>query len=310
MTSGHLSAASRQVSSGTTSAASSLEETASAVEELSSMVKQNADNAKQAATLAQASSSSAEKGESEIQHLISSMTDISHGSKKIEEIINVIDDIAFQTNLLALNAAVEAARAGEQGKGFAVVAEAVRNLAQRSAAAAKDITDLIKDSVSKIDKGTKVADSSGTVLKDIVASIRKVSDLNNEIASACAEQANGITQISQAMSELDTATQQNATASNAVASSAQEMLNQASSLQNLVESLNLIVTGGIDSSGQKEATDPEEKTSNASPELTFPSSIPKKPRLVMHSRESAQQTIPFDDLDTGSSGKVGNTDGF
>jgi len=320
VTGGHLLDASRQVSAGTSSSASSLEETASAVEELSSMVKQNADNAKQAATLAQNSSASAAQGEVEIQNLIGSMTEISQGSKKIEEIINVIDDIAFQTNLLALNAAVEAARAGEQGKGFAVVAEAVRNLAQRSAAAAKDIADLIKDSVSKIERGTKVADSSGSVLKNIVGSIKKVSDLNNEIASASAEQANGITQISQAMSELDTTTQQNAGASTAVASSAQEMLDEASKLQGLVQSLNLIVTGratgrktdSIKHDDSHENTDgpQEQKRTNSASSKTKNAS--QKPFLVVNNdsaapRTKAQQVIPFEENATG---KVGTTDGF
>ncbi|HWU44801.1 MAG TPA: methyl-accepting chemotaxis protein, partial [Bdellovibrio sp.] len=156
-----LNEAGTSLSQSSTEAAASLEETVAALEELTSMVQMNSDNAKQAASLSISSREAAEKGESEIKTLIGSMTEISQSSKKIEEIISVIDDIAFQTNLLALNAAVEAARAGEQGKGFAVVAEAVRALAQRSASSAKDISSLIKDSVSQIDRGSKIADQSG-----------------------------------------------------------------------------------------------------------------------------------------------------
>ncbi len=238
-----LSSASQQLSSGATEAASSLEETVSSLEELSSMVKLNADNAKEASSLSQTSRKSAEDGESEIKNLISAMKDISKSSKKIEEIINVIDDIAFQTNLLALNAAVEAARAGEQGKGFAVVAEAVRNLAHRSASAAKDITILIKDSVQQISHGTKIADQSGEVLKNIVSAVKRVSDLNNEIASASAEQSSGISQISKAMNELDQATQRNAASAEETAASSEEMSAQAVELQNLVARLGSVIEG-------------------------------------------------------------------
>lgn len=205
-----LNEAGNSLSHSSTEAAASLEETVAALEEMSSMVQMNSDNAKQAASLSVSSREAAEVGEREIQTLIGSMTEISRSSKKIEEIISVIDDIAFQTNLLALNAAVEAARAGEQGKGFAVVAEAVRTLAQRSASSAKDITSLIKESVSQIDKGSDVADRSGTVLTNIVTSIKKVSDLNNEIAAASSEQTTGIQQISKAMNQLDQASQANA----------------------------------------------------------------------------------------------------
>ncbi len=238
-----LSSASQQLSSGATEAASSLEETVSSLEELSSMVKLNADNAKEASSLSLTSRKSAEDGENEIRSLISAMTDISKSSKKIEEIINVIDDIAFQTNLLALNAAVEAARAGEQGKGFAVVAEAVRNLAQRSASAAKDIATLIKDSVQQISHGSKIADQSGEVLKNIVGAVKKVSDLNNEIASASAEQSNGISQISKAMNELDQATQRNAASAEETAASSEEMSAQAVELQSLVSQLSSVIEG-------------------------------------------------------------------
>lgn len=304
-----LAAASQQVSSGSTEAASSLAETVASVEELSSMVKLNADNAKQAASLAQTSSGSAEEGETEIKNLLQSMSEISSSSKKIEEIINVIDDIAFQTNLLALNAAVEAARAGEQGKGFAVVAEAVRNLAQRSASAAKDITVLIKDSVTKIERGTKIADTSGSVLKNIVGSIKKVSDLNAEIASASAEQANGISQISKAMNELDTSTQQNASAAEEVAASSEEMSSQAVMLRKLVMELRQVVEGGLKREDAPQGYHRAPVTTSHS----------QRPHLVAHvggktasssasAKTAGEAAIPFD-LDPQMD-RVGTTEGF
>lgn len=293
-----LSIASQQLSAGATEAASSLEETVSSLEELSSMVKLNADNAKEASSLSQSSKGSAEDGETEIKNLISAMTDISSSSKKIEEIINVIDDIAFQTNLLALNAAVEAARAGEQGKGFAVVAEAVRNLAQRSASAAKDITVLIKESVEKITHGSKIADQSGEVLKNIVTSVKKVADLNNEIASASAEQSNGISQISKAMNELDQATQRNAASAEETAASSEEMSAQAIELQGLVGQLTQVIDGG-DGATTTVASTPTR--------VTRPSSPQPKLKLVS-GRRAAEKVIPFNDgMETG---RVGTTDGF
>jgi hypothetical protein len=235
--------ASRQLSEGSSNSAASLEETVASLEELSSMVKTNSDHAKEANGLSQKSKESAEHGEKEIARLIQSMSSIAAGSKKIEEIINVIDDIAFQTNLLALNAAVEAARAGEQGKGFAVVAEAVRNLAQRSAVAAKDIASLIRDNVSKSEEGAKVAEVSGVVLAEIVNNVKKVSDLNNEIATASQEQATGIEQISKAMNQLDRSTQENAASSEEVSSSSTMMSEQSSHLMNLVQNLRSLVDG-------------------------------------------------------------------
>lgn len=238
-----LTSAGVNLSEASSASAASLEETVASLEEMTSMVKMNSENAKSAAALSTSSSEAAVKGEQEINELIISMKDISESSKKIEEIINVIDDIAFQTNLLALNASVEAARAGEHGKGFAVVAEAVRSLAQRSAVAAKDITDLIKESVHKIERGTDKADKSGEVLKTIVHSVKKVSDLNNEIAAASEEQAAGIQQISKAMNQLDQSVQSNAASSEEIASTAEEINSQAKNMAEVVHHLNEEIYG-------------------------------------------------------------------
>ncbi len=295
-TSSQLSAASQQLSSSSTEAASSLEETVASLEELSSMVKLNAENAREAANLSQTSRESAQAGEAEIKALITAMGEIAQSSRKIEEIINVIDDIAFQTNLLALNAAVEAARAGEQGKGFAVVAEAVRTLAQRSADSAKDITSLIKESVSKIDHGSKAADQSGEVLKSIVASVKKVADLNHEIASASQEQSAGIGQISNAMNQLDQATQTNAAAAEEVSASSQEMSNQGEMLQSLVGDLTVIIKGESDANQTlRSSGEPLQRTNSYSAKII---PLPSKTRAATSGNEDMKQ------------GRVGTTNGF
>ena len=234
---------SSQLSQGSTESAASLEETVSSLEELTSMVKLNSDHAREANSLSQSSLVTAEQGEGHITNLIEVMSTISKSSKKIEDITNVIDDIAFQTNLLALNAAVEAARAGEHGKGFAIVADAVRGLAIRSAAAAKDINSLIEENVSMSGSGEKVAKDSGNALKEILISVKKVADLNGEISAASVEQSNGIDQISRAMNHLDQAIQGNASSAEQVDSSASNMRTQAESLQDLVEQLQKFVHG-------------------------------------------------------------------
>lgn len=248
--SGQVSAASEQIasSSGQLSSASSeqaasLEETVATLEELTAMVQVNTKNAKEAAALSETTRNIATQGETEIRSLVTSMGYISADSKRIEEIITVIDDIAFQTNLLALNAAVEAARAGEQGKGFAVVAEAVRNLAQRSAIAAKDISALIKGSVEKIERGNTQAEKSGQVLEKVLIAVKKVSDLNAEIATASEGQSNGLAQISQAMNQLDQVTQINAASSEETAASAQELSTQALKLNKVVDLLTTTIRG-------------------------------------------------------------------
>jgi methyl-accepting chemotaxis protein len=240
-----LSLAGQSLSQSASESAASLEETVAALEEMSSMVRMNSDNAKQAAQLSSQSSESAHKGEVEMTSLMQSMEDISKSSKEIEEIINVIDDIAFQTNLLALNAAVEAARAGEQGKGFAVVAEAVRALAQRSAVAAKDINTLIKSNVTKIENGTLQANRSGDVLKSIVTSVKKVSDLNLEISTASEEQATGIQQISKAMNQLDASVQSNAASSEEIAGTSTDISNQANVMKASTDEMNVFVHGEL-----------------------------------------------------------------
>jgi methyl-accepting chemotaxis protein len=234
---------SKNASSVSASSAASLQETVASLEELNSMVKINADNAQQASALSQSSLNAAQTGKTEIMSLISTMSDLEKSSKKMEEIINVIDDIAFQTNLLALNAAVEAARAGDQGKGFAVVADAVRTLAQRSAVAAKDISQMIQASVDKISFGNGVATRSGTSLENIVSSVTKVSDLNTEIAGASKEQSAGLGQISTAMHSLDQSTQQNAQASEEINHSSRDMLHQSEELEGLVRKFEVMALG-------------------------------------------------------------------
>ncbi|HJV28101.1 MAG TPA: methyl-accepting chemotaxis protein [Aromatoleum sp.] len=245
----------QDLSQRTEEQASSLEETASSMEELTSTVKQNAENARHANQLANGASEAAGKGGVVVGEVVGTMRSINDSSRKIVDIISVIDGIAFQTNILALNAAVEAARAGEQGRGFAVVASEVRSLAQRSAGAAKEIKALIDDSVEKVEKGSRLVEQAGTSMDEIVGSIRRVTDVMGEISAASIEQSSGIEQVNQAVTQMDEVTQQNAALVEEAAAAAEALEEQA---QNLAQAVSVFKLDGRAAAGMnvaKAATD-------------------------------------------------------
>jgi methyl-accepting chemotaxis protein len=219
--------------------AASLGQTASSMEQLTGAVRQNADNAKQASQLAGMGSSVAQRGGAEIGRVVATMHEIAESSAKVAEIISVIEGIAFQTNILALNAAVEAARAGEQGRGFAVVAGEVRTLAQRSATAAKEIKDLITESVTRIDNGSKLVENAGRTMEEIVTSAGRTTDIMNEIAAASEEQSTGIGQVNKAITQMDEVTQQNAALVEQASAAAQTLAEQAQALRDAVSVFDL-----------------------------------------------------------------------
>ena len=286
-TAGAITTASAEIAAGnadlsqrTEEQASSLEETASSMEELSSTVKQNAENARQANQLAIGASAVAVKGGQVVGEVVGTMSSINESSKKIVDIISVIDGIAFQTNILALNAAVEAARAGEQGRGFAVVASEVRNLAQRSAAAAKEIKALIGDSVDKVGAGTKLVDQAGKTMQEIVSSVKRVTDIMSEIAAASQEQSAGIEQVNKAITQMDQVTQQNAALVEQSAAAAEAMQEQTQNLTRAVASFNVgKAAAGAAAVRSEEAAPKQEKRAWPAIERRGPNRAPNIARL-------------------------------
>ncbi|HPM49381.1 MAG TPA: methyl-accepting chemotaxis protein [Methylotenera sp.] len=258
---GEISSGNTDLSSRTEQQASSLEETAASMEELASTVKNNAENAKQANQLAASASSVAIKGGEVVGQVVATMSSINESAKKIEDIISVIDGIAFQTNILALNAAVEAARAGEQGRGFAVVAGEVRNLAQRSASAAKEIKELITDSVSKTAEGTVQVEDAGKTMQEIVSSVQRVTDIMGEITAASIEQSAGIDQVNSAITSMDEVTQQNAALVEEAAAAAESLVEQAVTLMDTVNEFKL--NGGNQVTNNRRASNSPMRRPNA-----------------------------------------------
>ncbi|GAB3546901.1 methyl-accepting chemotaxis protein [Noviherbaspirillum agri] len=258
--SGQIAAGNQDLSSRTEKQAGSLQETASSMEELTSTVKQNADNARQANQLAASASEVASKGGAVVSQVVDTMGEINASSKKIVDIIDVIDGIAFQTNILALNAAVEAARAGEQGRGFAVVASEVRGLAQRSAAAAKEIKALIDHSVHKVHAGTQLVNEAGTTMQEILGSVQRVTDIMGEITAASQEQTGGIEQINKAISQMDEVTQQNAALVEEAAAASEALQDQATQLQQIVSVFKLGNGGTAPASAHTSAVQQQKAT--------------------------------------------------
>ncbi len=242
-TSNQLSETAQQLASGSAEQASAIEETSSIMEETSTMLQQNTANTKQAAQLSQQATETADRGNSEMEEMMSSIEEIKKSSDQIAKIIKVIDDIAFQTNILALNAAVEAARAGEYGMGFAVVAEEVRNLAHRSAQAAKDTTDIIEANIELSGKGVQVAGKVQKALDDIAKQSKKVSQLMEEIAIATQEQSEGVNQVYGAMNQIELTTQQNVANSEKSSTAAEELLNQVDNMKQMIRGLSLLING-------------------------------------------------------------------
>ena len=292
-----IATASSQIASGnldlsarTEQQAGSLEETAASMEELTSTVKNNADNARQADALATAASAVAIKGGAVVSQVVETMSSIDESSRKIVDIIAVIDGIAFQTNILALNAAVEAARAGEQGRGFAVVASEVRNLAQRSASAAKEIKVLIGDSVAKVSAGTALASSAGTTMEEVVASVRRVTDIMGEISAAGKEQELGIAQINQAIIEMDAVTQQNAALVEEASAAAESLQHQAAELSDIVGIFNIARTGPGEVTAQPRAArmDLAQAVTTARPKAAPKAALSAPPRMAANGARSQQ----------------------
>ncbi len=298
-----ISAGNADLSQRTEEQASALEETASSMEELTSTVKQNADNAQQANKLAMTASEVAERGGDVIGRVVNTMGAITQSSRKISDIIGVIDGIAFQTNILALNAAVEAARAGEQGRGFAVVAGEVRNLAQRSAAAAKEIKGLIEDSVSKVEDGSRLVEEAGETTREIVTSIKRVADIMAEISAASLEQSNGIEQVNTAITQMDDVTQQNAALVEEAAAAAESLEDQAQAMVSTVSRFKLIDSGRAGAAPKKERRPASTAVAPAAKATPAAKPVPKtkaangyhKPAPQEHHEAELPKAVGYDD---------------
>ena len=307
----NISTASAEVAHGnadlsqrTEEQAAALEETAASMEELSSTVKQNADNAKQANQLALGASTVAIKGGEVVGQVVTTMKGINDSSKKIADIISVIDGIAFQTNILALNAAVEAARAGEQGRGFAVVASEVRSLAGRSADAAKEIKGLITASVERVEQGTALVDQAGVTMKEVVSSIKRVTDIMGEISAASAEQSAGVAQVGEAITQMDQATQQNAALVEESAAAAESLKGQAQQLVSAVSVFKLgqgeaaYTSAAVPSYSSAERRSPERAKNVTRPKFGAKSNPKAKadaPTLTANAAEAAPRKTGTDD---------------
>jgi methyl-accepting chemotaxis protein len=298
--SGQIAAGNQDLSQRTEEQASSLEETAASMEELTGTVKQNAENARQADQLAQSASEVAVKGGDVVGRVVDTMASINHASRKIADIISVIDGIAFQTNILALNAAVEAARAGEQGRGFAVVASEVRNLAQRSAAAAKEIKGLIDDSVGKVHSGSQLVEQAGATMQEIVGSIKRVTDIMGEIAAASQEQTRGIEQVNQAITQMDQVTQQNAALVEEASAAAQSMREQAGSLVQAVSVFKLQASEDVarvvpeaGKSGDRSMSRPAKGATGPRAAVTRPAAVQKRTAELATAGEGGDDWTEF-----------------
>jgi methyl-accepting chemotaxis protein len=272
---GEVAAGNQQLSSRTEEHASSLEETASTLEEFTTTVRQNADHAKQASALAGSASATAQKGGEVVSKVVTTFHEVADSSKRITDIIGVIDGISFQTNILALNAAVEAARAGEQGRGFAVVASEVRSLAQRSAESAKEIRGLIESSVSRVDAGARLVEQAGKTMDELVASVKKVAEIMTEIAAASHEQSSGVEQINKAITQMDTVVQMNASLVEEATAAATSMASQANGLARAVAQFRIEEEGGAGASPVASASLPRHE------------SPPRRPVAVTERREPA-----------------------
>ena len=278
--SAEIASGNHDLSSRTEAQASALEETAASMEQLSATVKQNADSAKQANQLALSASSVAVKGGEVVAQVVDTMKGINEASRKIADIISVIDGIAFQTNILALNAAVEAARAGEQGRGFAVVASEVRSLAGRSAEAAKEIKSLINASVERVEQGTALVDQAGATMTEVVSSIRRATDLMGEISAASSEQAAGVSQVGEAVTQMDQVTQQNAALVEEMAAAASSLKSQAQELVQVVSVFKIGGTGGHQAVAQRPAALRAQPAQVTAPTRSGPKALAAPPKPV------------------------------